>query len=113
MEILKWLDSSDIIARYDVIEYKTWETGRYYKIDIYLKNDTVVYAREYFDHNERNYSFHWQDKNGILIIRWDNAPHHIKIKTHPHHKHQTDEVTESYDITLDTVLVHIARVIHE
>ncbi|WP_457613933.1 toxin-antitoxin system TumE family protein [Methanocaldococcus sp.] len=33
------------------------------------------------------YSFHWQDKNGDLIVRWDNAPHYRNIKTFPHYKH--------------------------
>ena len=34
MGILQWLESFEIIVYYDVIEYKTWETGRYYKITI-------------------------------------------------------------------------------
>ncbi|MBA7587452.1 hypothetical protein ES708_29481 [subsurface metagenome] len=77
MGILQWLESSNIITHYYVIDYKTWKTGRYYKITIYLKDNSVIYAREYFDLKERNYSFHWQDKDENLIIRWDNSPHHI------------------------------------
>jgi len=33
------------------------------------------------------YRLHWQDRNGGLIKRWDNAPHHPQLETHPHHVH--------------------------
>ncbi|MCP4113602.1 MAG: hypothetical protein GY749_50105 [Desulfobacteraceae bacterium] len=29
------------------------------------------------------YSFHLQDADKSLIKRWDNAPHHLEITTHP------------------------------
>lgn len=34
------------------------------------------------------YSFHWQDADGELRKRWDNAAHHPEIPTHPHHVHE-------------------------
>lgn len=37
----------------------------------------------------RKYSFHWQDKRGNLIKRWDNAPHHKEFTTR-HHVHLAD-----------------------
>ncbi len=36
------------------------------------------------------YSFQWQDVAGNLRFRWDNAPHHPEIETHPHHLHSGD-----------------------
>jgi len=33
------------------------------------------------------YSFHWQDADGQLRKRWDNAAHHPEVPTHPHHVH--------------------------
>ena len=35
-------------------------------------------------------------KNGQLIIRWDNAPHHKQIQTYPHHKHLGESHYERY-----------------
>ena len=35
-----------------------------------------------------NSRHHWQDGNGVLIKRWDNAPHHPAIETFPYHLHQ-------------------------
>ena len=37
------------------------------------------------------YRHHWQDGNGVLIKRWDNAPHHPAIATFPHHLHDGAE----------------------
>ena len=33
------------------------------------------------------YSYHYQEANGDLVFRYDNAPHHPEIETFPHHKH--------------------------
>lgn len=37
------------------------------------------------------YSFHWQDADGQLRRRWDNAAHHPDIVTHPYHVHEGKE----------------------
>ncbi len=37
------------------------------------------------------YSFHWQNADCKLVRRWDNAPHHPEIKTHPYHVHENNE----------------------
>lgn len=43
---------------------------------------------------------------GSLRVRWDNAPHHTHIATHPHHKHVGDEtiIEPSEEMSLDAVL---------
>ena len=33
------------------------------------------------------YSFHWQNAQGKLRRRWDNAPHHPELSNAPHHVH--------------------------
>lgn len=33
------------------------------------------------------YRYHFQNTKSELVIRWDNAPHHPEINTHPHHAH--------------------------
>jgi hypothetical protein len=38
-----------------------------------------------------NYKFHWQDSQGCLIKRWDNAPHHPEVEGFPHHLHEGSE----------------------
>ncbi|MBI1879412.1 MAG: hypothetical protein HYR94_14540 [Chloroflexi bacterium] len=43
------------------------------------------------------YSFQWQDAQGRLQKRWDNAAHHPQVSTHPYHVHDKSD---------DTVLPH-------
>jgi len=33
------------------------------------------------------YRIHWQQRDGQLKRRWDNAPHHSDVSTFPHHVH--------------------------
>ncbi len=37
------------------------------------------------------YRFHWQNTQGQLIRRWDNAPHHKDVETFPNHLHDGTE----------------------
>ena len=64
-------------------------------------------AREYVDEADRKYSFHWQATDGELIIRWDNAPHHPELSTHPDHKHIGETVEMAGEVSLDEVLSRI------
>ena len=52
------------------------------------------------------YRFHWQNKEGILITRSDNAKHHPELATFPNHVHVGDDkpVKESAAIDLRGVL---------
>ena len=40
------------------------------------------------------YSFHWQNAQGRVIKRWDNAPHHPGLDNAPHHLHIGDDAVE-------------------
>jgi hypothetical protein len=56
------------------------------------------------------YSYHWQAADGQLRQRWDNAPHHPQVSTHPAHIHDGDETTilPSEAITIADVLAIVA-----
>ncbi len=36
----------------------------------------------------KSYSFHFRSALGSCVFRYDMAPHHPEIPTHPHHKHE-------------------------
>lgn len=56
-------------------------------------------------------SFHWQTASGELLARWDNAPHHPELTTHPDHKHVASGVEATSELGLDDVLACIERVL--
>ncbi len=37
------------------------------------------------------YRHHWQNQEGVLIKRWDNAPHYPQVASFPHHLHDGSE----------------------
>lgn len=44
--------------------------------------------------NSGDYSYHWEHRmTDGGIHRWDNAPHHGHISTHPHHLHDGNEAS--------------------
>jgi len=49
------------------LDYKKWKDGYYFKLRITLKDNTVLFVKEYADEAERNYSFHWQDAENKLM----------------------------------------------
>lgn len=104
MKILDWLDNASCIADYVIFDYKHWKSGYFIKIENILIDDSRLYIKEYVDINERNYSYHWQDKDQKLIICWDNSPHHKDVLTFPHHKHQDEKALESQKITIKDIL---------
>lgn len=41
------------------------------------------------------YRYHYQSADAATILRYDNAPHHPEVSTHPHHKHVEGRVVAS------------------
>jgi len=104
-EIFNWLNNSDFVKDYTVLDYKSDISSFYLKMKIVFIDNSILFSREYFDLNNRDYSFHWQNNENKLITRWDNAPFHKEIKTFPHHKHIENEIiVESNNISLNEIL---------
>ncbi len=60
--------------------------------EICFTDETVLYFIEFVNVKETpteryKYSYHYQDRDGKVIFRYDMAPHHGGIETFPHHKH--------------------------
>lgn len=57
------------------------------------------------------YSFHWQDADGLLRRRWDNAPHHPEVDTFPHHVHEGAEsnVLPHDPVDIDEILSFVTE----
>ena len=107
MDILKSLEECSAVSSYEIDQYRSWANGRYYKLVVSFRDNSTLFAREYVDQTERCYSFHWQDENKNLLRRWDNAPHHPNLDTHPHHCHRGEKLPESAPTNLKEVLAFI------
>jgi len=103
LRILKLLRESKIVKSFEILDFKSGKDFYFFKIKVVLVDFSELYVREYVSEDDHLYSYHWQDKNGKLRIRWDNAPHHKHIKTFPHHMHAPN-VKESSEVDLGDVL---------
>jgi hypothetical protein len=63
--------------------------------------DSTSSVREAFFSRSSKYSYHWQTRTGELLLRWDNAPYHPEISTHPHHKHAGKQLAPSERVPID------------
>lgn len=99
---------SDIITDYSVSEYKRYGQAASLAANLKFKDNSSLHIKDYlFIDGKRKYSYHWQDANGQLIIRWDNSPHHKELSTFPHHRHLSKEVSISNERTVKDVLIVI------
>lgn len=104
MDAFRSLDRSPVVLSFDVLDHRVWHTGSYLRLTVVLRDGSELHTREYLDEHERKYSFHWQTAGGDLVARWDNAPHHRELSTHPDHKHADRGVETSFEVSLDDVL---------
>jgi len=107
VEIIKCIEKSGIIKKYDILAFEIFKGGFFIKIRALLNDDSELYIREYSDVVERNYSYHWQDSDRQLLMRWDNAGHHRHIETYPHHVHNSNDILPSYHISCKEILKDI------
>lgn len=87
----------------------------YIRARLTLVNDSILEFSEYIEQGLEgeieitDYSYHWIDKDGKMIRRWDNTKHFPKLKNFPHHIHEgrTGEVTPGKPINIFAVLDEI------
>ncbi len=58
------------------------------------------------------YRLHYMEKQNQMLFRYDNAPHHLVITSHPHHKHIPGKIVQSTCMpSLKDVLNEISAII--
>lgn len=62
--------------------------GETLRVILYLKDGSNLRVTEQWVGKVlKRYSYYWLNAANKLKIGWDNAPHHTKLKSFPHHKH--------------------------
>lgn len=102
---------SDVIVSYKVSRFEHFGDILRFRAEFVLSDRSRLYVREtVLGPSVRKYSYHWQDEDENLIMRWDNAPD-WDVTTFPHHKHigQNNSVEASFERTLKQVLGFIRK----
>lgn len=101
-----------LIKSFEILDFKSGESFYYLKVKAVIVDDSVLQIKEYSSFDSYFYSYHWQDSDGSLRIRWDNSPHHRNLCTFPDHKH-SPQLEESKEMTLEEALDEIRKFLHE
>ena len=102
---------SDTILSYKVTKFDQFGHLFRLRAEVDLIDHSKLFIREtVIGGLKRKYAYHWQDKDGKLIIRWDNAPD-WDLETFPHHKHIGEErnVEPSFERTLEQILDVVSK----
>ncbi len=108
------LISAPHITHFTTIREETQDKKGLLRYRASLDDGSLLEIFEFFEMKHdgvhvSKYSFHWQDRDGNLLKRWDNASHHPEITTHPHHIHigAEDAVFPHAPATCDDIITHI------
>ena len=110
------LNRSSVVRSQDIQFDKRTSTKGYIRGNVYFKDNSMLHFREFVNISDGIdrfvYAYYYQDKNGAMVFRYDNAPHFPQLPTAPHHKHITDDtVVASSPPDLESILGEIASLI--
>ena len=84
------------VLRWNIVREETQGNMELFRYRLVISDGSLLEMFERFKVVESQtqvtkYSFHWQDSDGQLRKRWDNAAHYPEIQTYPYHLHEGDE----------------------
>lgn len=94
-EIIGAFIHSPVVERYRVDNQLIREGEGFIRVRSWLVNEDLFEAFEFviLESNAialQTYRLHWQNKEGKLIKRWDNAPHYPELENSPYHVHTSE-----------------------
>lgn len=114
----------DLLERYSAI-VESWTVTHFdregadfrFKAQVVFTDGSRLHIRQVvIDGCLLKYAYQWQTRDGVLIVRWDNAEHWPDVATFPHHKHVSSNgevrVLPSKGAELDWVLEEISQSIN-
>lgn len=72
--IVSILKLSKVFTDINVLELVDEGSVQLLRIRAVLKDTSILYITELHTADVQKYSYHWQKRNGDIILRWDNAP---------------------------------------
>lgn len=108
--------SNSQVVNWDILREEAQGEKGMFRYRLTLPDGSLLELFEFFIVTETEvqvtkYSFHWQNSDGQLRKRWDNAAHHREISTYPNHVHDKTEenVLPHKPITTEELLAIVTR----
>jgi hypothetical protein len=86
------------------VRLRFWDGSLLEFVEVLIEHGVVLVKTEY--------AYHYQDAQNQLIFRYDNAPHHPEISTHPHHKHTPQSIEPATPPHLGDVILEVDKVLY-
>ncbi|MBI1925832.1 hypothetical protein HYR99_16480 [Candidatus Poribacteria bacterium] len=91
------LIQSPVIVSYQILSREIAASDGKLRVKVALSDGGIAelfeYVAEVGGHIRLlKYSFHWQNAQGKLRRRWDNAPHYPNLPNAPHHVHEENDL---------------------
>lgn len=102
--IIESLENSLIVADYEIHQLVEESSVSFLRVSVTLIDGSHLFIKELLFPDGSKYSYHWQNTDTGLLLRWDNAHHHPEIATHPDHKHVGEDILSSNRISVEEVL---------
>lgn len=94
-----------LVVNIESEDFQRREGLELYKAKLILADGSNLRVSEvWLDGKLTKYAYYWLDEQNQVMQGWDNAPHHPRVESHPHHSHQEQEILESTVRSLDDVL---------
>jgi len=116
-ETEKTIDSSSIVLSSNIQKYfGPGEETVYLKGYLIIIDSSILEIALFATESRETlfidkYRLHYMSSTGQMLFRYDNAPHHPEINTHPHHKHTPDRIIPSSMPSLKDILNEISAII--
>ena len=110
------LANSPVIKSQDIFAEKRTLTEGYLRANVLFINSSQLHFRELITTEpviqRISYTYHYQREDGIMLFRYDDAPHFPTLPNAPHQKHRGEEdVIASEPPDLKSVLKEIEALI--
>ena len=116
-EIEKTIDSSSIVLFSNIEKYfGPGEETVYLKGHLTIIDSSILEIALFATESRETlsidkYRLNYMNSAGQMLFRYDNAPHHPEIDTHPHHKHIPDKISPSKIPSIKDILNEISAII--
>jgi len=82
------------------------------RIRLRFSDNTLLEISEAFvlvgrEPHRLSYRYHYQDALATVVFRYDNAPHHPEVATHPDHKHSGEQILASSHPSIEQLLEEV------
>ena len=111
--ILDLLQSDPRVISVKIVRERYSMENGFIQISVNLNKENRLEIFDYYSVIEglEDYRYQLMGNDNVLIARWDTAPHHPELKTHPYHLHNKNEVVESKKMTILSLLQDLGKFI--